>query len=249
MNFNNHLPAPKCFFHFFSLFHFFLYSDVDISPYPEFESPIQKKIKYSPLASREGIETLANNEKEDIKAPTEHRFISQNEKINLNNNQTTRIDIKSMDHLISRRQSRVSSEKRKSLLITNMNDGPGEMIEIDIFKTFDYPQNNCKQTMETFLTSLFFQILINVFTVWCLFADDFKIIFVPKVPGDTVFDIINSICLLVFIFEIILASITRKQYILSFYFFMDFVSTGIIIFDLTWVQEAMMYIYICMNVK
>jgi len=112
--------------------------------------------------------------------------------------------------------------------------------EIDIFKIYDYPKTKCKQIIEKFLMSFLFQIFVNIFTIWCLFADDFKLFFVKKNPGDFFFDVINVICMFTFICEILLTSLTRKTYFLSFFFFMDLISTFIIIFDLSWVQDSLL---------
>ena len=112
--------------------------------------------------------------------------------------------------------------------------------EIDIFKIYDYPRTECKQILENILVSYSFQIILNLFTIWCLFADDFKLLFLPKYPGDTIFNIINIICIALFLLEIIGCSMTRKKYFLSFFFWMDLISTFIIVFDLSWVQETIM---------
>lgn len=112
--------------------------------------------------------------------------------------------------------------------------------EIDIFKVFDYPLNPYKQRLDDFLRSWWFQMIVGAFTIWALFADDFRMIFVPKDPGDAVFNAINIICMFIFLVELVIASITRSKYFGSFFFFMDLISTFIIVFDLSWVQEDLM---------
>ena len=111
--------------------------------------------------------------------------------------------------------------------------------EIDVFGKLDFAKNGL-QSLDRMLAHWTFQVLINSFTVWCLFADDFRMLFAPVYPGDTVFNVINLVCMSLFLIEIFVSSISRRGYFFSFFFFMDLISTLIIAFDLTWVQDSLM---------
>ena len=147
----------------------------------------------------------------------------------------------------SRRGSRmglIEGSKRKSVASESINlqvdTATKTEQEIDVFKNFDIPNGHFRQFLDKMLAHWFFQVLVNAFTVWCLFSDDFRMLFAPMYPGDMVFNIINLVCISLFLFEISMSSIARRQYFFSFFFFMDLISTLIIVFDLTWVQDALM---------
>lgn len=151
----------------------------------------------------------------------------------------------------SRRGSRMAliapdSSKRKSItsdslnLQANLANKTKDEQEIDVFGKLDFAKNRL-HALDRMIAHWTFQVLINVFTVWCLFADDFRMLFAPVDPGDTVFNVINLICMSLFLIEIFVSSISRRGYFFSFFFFMDLISTLIIAFDLTWVQDSLMY--------
>lgn len=150
----------------------------------------------------------------------------------------------------SRRGSRMAliapdSSKRKSITSDSVNlqaslaNKTKDETEIDVFGKLDFVKNRL-QALDRILAHWTFQVLINAFTVWCLFADDFRMLFAPVDPGDTVFNVINLVCMSLFLIEIFVSSICRRGYFFSFFFFMDLISTLIIAFDLTWVQDSLM---------
>jgi len=73
--------------------------------------------------------------------------------------------------------------------------------------------------------------LTGILTLCALFADDVNKIFFYK-DTDYVFDIITIVCLTVFVFEIIVASIGQDEYFLNFFFWLDVVSTATLILDI-----------------
>lgn len=172
--------------------------------------------------------------KNDDNIPTTNELIFKLEKND---------DSNVFSNLASRRPSKPDDRKDSlmQLIHQNQNDLDNKN-QIDVFKAFDYPQTKTRQTAEKILGNMWFLVIVNVFSVWCLFSDDFKLIFVDKVPGDTVFDCINLLILLFFLCEVGLNTIARRKYLGCFFFWMDLVSTLIIIFDLSWVQEAMLYV-------
>jgi hypothetical protein len=86
------------------------------------------------------------------------------------------------------------------------------------------------------LCSLKYQVLISVLTVYSLFFDDFRTaLFDPSV--DIFYDVIGLIILGVFTLEIILSSCLIDNYFLSFFFFLDIVSTASIVFDVNFLSD------------
>ena len=66
-----------------------------------------------------------------------------------------------------------------------------------------------------------------------MFSDDLRIAILP-VWFDPVYNILVLLNMAMFIFEIIVASIAKKEYFLSFYFFSDILATITLIFDFGW---------------
>ena len=86
------------------------------------------------------------------------------------------------------------------------------------------------------LRSLKYQVLISVLTVYSLFFDDFRTAFFdPSI--DIYYDVIGLIILGVFTLEIILSSFLIDHYFLSFFFFLDIVSTASIVFDVNFLSD------------
>jgi hypothetical protein len=81
-----------------------------------------------------------------------------------------------------------------------------------------------------------FNITILVLSVYSLFAEDLKIIFVPG-KYDAVFSVISIIVLICFIFEIVITVILDEHYICGLYFWVDVVSTFSILLDIHWIYE------------
>lgn len=142
-------------------------------------------------------------------------------------------------NIASRRPSKPDDRKDSVMQFIREKDLETQK-QIDVFKALDYPQTKPRQIAAKIIANTGFIVIVSIFSVWCLFSDDFKMIFVDKVPGDTVFDCINLVILLFFLCEVCLNVIAKSKYFCGFFFWMDLVSTLIIIFDLSWVQEAML---------
>jgi hypothetical protein len=74
-------------------------------------------------------------------------------------------------------------------------------------------------------------------TVYTLFFDDIRVLFIPKVADDAFFTI-TVICFLLFLFEIVLSSIVVPKYWLSFFFWLDMMATFSMIFDIGWIMDS-----------
>ena len=80
-------------------------------------------------------------------------------------------------------------------------------------------------------------IFMTVVTIYALFFDDIRIIFFMK-PTDDIFFGISTAALFFFTLELVIASIAKPQeYFLSFFFWLDLVSTLSLIPDIGWIWD------------
>lgn len=73
-----------------------------------------------------------------------------------------------------------------------------------------------------------------VVTFYLMFADDIRILSIPK-RLDDVFMSLNIISFCIYFLDVILCSISNWKYLFSFYFILDLISMLSIISDLIWI--------------
>lgn len=88
--------------------------------------------------------------------------------------------------------------------------------------------------MEKFLDNYAVVILMNLVTIYSLFFDDIRVIATDKTT-DEIFYGLTLFSMICFIVEILLASICKEDYFLSFFFWLDVVSTITMIPDCGWI--------------
>nr|CAC81658.1 adenylyl cyclase [Tetrahymena pyriformis]CAD36506.3 adenylyl cyclase [Tetrahymena pyriformis] len=88
------------------------------------------------------------------------------------------------------------------------------------------------------LESHIFSILINVFTIYSLFADNIRIM-TTRESADLGFDVCTIIALSLFAIEIIMSMIEKKDYTFSFFFWLDLLSTVSMILDINLLTNIM----------
>lgn len=81
-----------------------------------------------------------------------------------------------------------------------------------------------------------YQILISILTIYTLFFDDFRTALFDA-DKDTYFDDVGLFILGLFTLEIVVTSIFIDGYFLSFFFFLDIISTASIIFDVNFLSD------------
>lgn len=91
-------------------------------------------------------------------------------------------------------------------------------------------------TVLAFLENNYFQTIITLLTIYALFGGDVKILATDN-SADLGFDVISIICLIMFSIEIILAVIAKDDYLWSFFFWLDVVSTVSLILDITMISS------------
>jgi class 3 adenylate cyclase len=81
-------------------------------------------------------------------------------------------------------------------------------------------------------------VITTVLTIYALFGDDFRLL-VTYQNLDDMFNAVTITCILVFVVEIIVASIGKADYFFSFFFALDVISTATLFLDLTWVNTLL----------
>jgi len=80
---------------------------------------------------------------------------------------------------------------------------------------------------------------MTVLTIYVLVGDDIRLLCFEK-RSDPIFNGFTIFCLVLFSVELTISCMTKKDYFLGFWFVLDVVATFSLIFDLTYVSEAMM---------
>ena len=80
---------------------------------------------------------------------------------------------------------------------------------------------------------------MTIITIYALFFDDIRVLLIP-VTFDDFFFTITSICLTLFLIEIVFACLAKPGYFLSFFFWLDVISTISLLFDIGWIMDVIL---------
>jgi class 3 adenylate cyclase len=100
-------------------------------------------------------------------------------------------------------------------------------------------RTKCKKLILKIIEHWGFTAFMTSLTVYALFGDDIRLIATSK-DADDIFYGLSVVCLFFFSLEIILASLVKPGYWLSFYFWLDFVATISLIPDIGWIWDPIM---------
>lgn len=89
-----------------------------------------------------------------------------------------------------------------------------------------------------FLDNTYLTIFVSIITVWALFGDDIRILATGK-SGDIGFYIMIILCFAVFAVEILLSTYAKPEYIFSFFFWLDLISTVTLLLDVGWISDVL----------
>ena len=99
---------------------------------------------------------------------------------------------------------------------------------------------NCsRKRLEKILDNKWTVIWMTALTVYALFFDDFRIIFVGK-DKDDIFFALSTMALFFFVLELILSSVAVPGYICAFFFWLDILATISIIPDIGWIWDPLL---------
>jgi class 3 adenylate cyclase len=79
--------------------------------------------------------------------------------------------------------------------------------------------------------------LTTLLTMYALVGDDMRMLCFQQ-PADNIFNAITVTCIIVFLVEIVLSCFGKDDYFWSFFFWLDCISTGTLVLDLTWINES-----------
>lgn len=95
-------------------------------------------------------------------------------------------------------------------------------------------QNKTKIKINKGLDNFGVSIFMTTITVYTLFFDDIRTMFIPKVADDAFYGI-TTFCMLCFSVEIIFAAYAKEGYVFGFFFWLDVMSTLSMVFDIGWI--------------
>jgi hypothetical protein len=93
--------------------------------------------------------------------------------------------------------------------------------------------------MEKMLDHWIVTAFMTVITLYALFGDDLRAWAFTK-AADEAFYILTIISMALFMIELIVASMSKKDYFLGFYFWLDLISTISLIFDIGWFWDVIL---------
>ena len=93
--------------------------------------------------------------------------------------------------------------------------------------------------LEDFLDSTPIIIIMTTFTIFCLFASDIQSSCLP-VTVDLGFDVTQIVLLLFFTLEVVLCSIAKKNYVGTFFFWLDVIATLSLLQDITLIFDNLL---------
>ena len=143
------------------------------------------------------------------------------------------------------RRPSVAERSAHNLSIQNMGDidDNGQPIEFDEEEMEENEQSNSKvlslitqRKIEQFLENGWTTIAVSILTLWVLFQDDLRVVAVSK-NEDQYFYYVTFFCFGIFIIEIFLSSYAKKEYMNSFFFYLDFISTITLLLDIGWISD------------
>ena len=92
--------------------------------------------------------------------------------------------------------------------------------------------------MDIALDHIVTTIVMTLITLYALFGDDLRVLITDS-SGDSIFWVLNIICMVLFFLEIVLSSIAKPEYFNSFFFYLDLISTLSLILDIGWISNSL----------
>lgn len=80
--------------------------------------------------------------------------------------------------------------------------------------------------------------MMTFVTFYALFADDFRMLALPK-EADTGMDVLTCLAMFLFTLELVLGILAVENYFCSFYFWVDLISLLSMIPDITFIMEPL----------
>jgi hypothetical protein len=98
----------------------------------------------------------------------------------------------------------------------------------------DQKKESTKKLVENFLDHYSVVILMTIVTAYSLFFDDLRVLTMPKSVDET-FYVVTFVGMMLFTAEIVLRTYAQDDYVYSFFFWLDIISTITMITDIPWI--------------
>lgn len=99
-------------------------------------------------------------------------------------------------------------------------------------------QRKMHKKFNKFIDSIGFNLCTLFLTIFALFGSDFEILLFES-NSTLGFDIVRIITMVIFLFEVLISSFSKKNYVGSFFFILDLLSTLTMLLDLSWVKNEL----------
>jgi hypothetical protein len=109
----------------------------------------------------------------------------------------------------------------------------------DILDKADVSASSMRRWVRRMSHNHYVDTLFAIITFWVLFADDLRLACMPP-SADGPITNLSIICMIAFVFEIIMHSVGSRSYMFSFFFWLDVLATLSMILDIPAVEEAIL---------
>jgi len=137
-----------------------------------------------------------------------------------------------------RKDTLLGSKSKRGSLAASQRGRLSNTETIDVFQEErDLAKLKRYEKIEQILENKWFSLIIFLATIEALFGQDFNDLVLPK-EAQPVFDVLAFVAMALFIFELILCWIARKEYRWSFFFWLDLISTLSILLDVSFIPSS-----------
>ncbi len=103
----------------------------------------------------------------------------------------------------------------------------------------DKEESKLKISIDKFLENNLYVIFMTLVTIYALFGTDISVAFLSQ-ELDSTFDYVTTVAFLLFLIELVLSCYAKKDYIFSFFFWLDFVSTISLIMEIDFIFSPLL---------
>ena len=113
-----------------------------------------------------------------------------------------------------------------------------EQVQVDSTKRFEDKGDTKNATLKKFLDHPLIDKIFLILTFYALFADDYRLLLSPK-DTDIIWDILTVLVIVAFAAEVVISCFAKLGYLLSYYFWLDIISTASLILDIIQIKNLM----------
>lgn len=109
----------------------------------------------------------------------------------------------------------------------------------DLLERTETSRSSVRRWVKAMSQNTYVAVFFAVITIWVLISDDLRLACMPP-SADAPMAAIAVICMVAFVFEIVMYSIGTKSYLFSFFFWLDVLATASMILDIPLVRNAIL---------